>query len=84
MTDCYTYIDPSSGRKSQLIADDVYEIIMANKDQLDSAIIYDRDYNYDYFGFKVLSSLFIYFIFVDPACADSRTILFAQTQRPSC
>ena len=53
MTDCYECVDKSSGRKAGLIADDVYEIIMKNKEELDSAIIYDRDYSYDYFGFKV-------------------------------
>ncbi len=46
-------MDSSSSRKSKLIADDVFEIIMEHKDELDSAIIYDRDFNYDYFGFKV-------------------------------
>ena len=56
MTDCHQYVDSKSGRDCKLIADDVYEIIMKHKDELDSAIIYDRDYNYDFFGFKVLLS----------------------------
>lgn len=37
------------------LSDDVYEIIMKNKDRLNSAINYDNDYNLDYFGFKVIS-----------------------------
>ena len=59
MTDCYTYVDAASGRASKMIADDVYEIIMKNKDALDSAIIYDRDYSYDYFGFKTLERSYL-------------------------
>jgi len=37
----------------------VYDIIMKNKEELDSAIIYDRDYNYDYFGFKTLERSYL-------------------------
>eukprot|EP00961_Rhodomonas_salina_P190081 2564548-Rhodomonas_salina.2 len=59
MTDCHEYIDVKSGRKSKLIADDVYEIIMKNKDELDSAIVYDRDYGYDFFGFKTLERSYL-------------------------
>jgi ribonucleoside-diphosphate reductase alpha subunit len=59
MTDCYHYIDRASGRNSKLIADDVYDIIMKNKDQLDSVIIYDRDYGYDFFGFKTLERSYL-------------------------
>lgn len=55
----YKYVDPKSGQKAQLIADDVYEIIMKNRDELDSAIIYDRDYQYDYFGFKTLERSYL-------------------------
>src|ERR1700740_2446231 len=40
--DLYNYIDPKTGQSAQLIADDVYEIIQANAQHLDSSIIYDR------------------------------------------
>ncbi|KAJ1485938.1 ribonucleotide reductase R1 subunit, partial [Baffinella frigidus] len=59
VTDCYDYVDEASGRPSKLIADDVYKIIMDNKDELDSAIIYDRDYGYDFFGFKTLERSYL-------------------------
>lgn len=36
-----------------MIADYHYDVIMKNADRLNSAIIYDRDFNYNYFGFKV-------------------------------
>jgi len=42
-----------------LLADDVYEIIMENRDILDSNIIYDRDFKYDYFGFKTLTRSYL-------------------------
>ncbi len=55
----YNYIDPKTQEAASLIAEDVYEVIMENKDQLDSAIIYDRDYQYDYFGFKTLERAYL-------------------------
>lgn len=59
ITDMYTYIDPKTGENASLIADDVYEIIQANKERLDSSIIYDRDFRYDYFGFKTLTRSYL-------------------------
>ncbi|KAF3792800.1 hypothetical protein EJ110_NYTH10749 [Nymphaea thermarum] len=52
--DMYNHVNSRSGQKAPLVADDVYEIIMKNATLLDSEIIYDRDSNYDYFGFKTL------------------------------
>jgi ribonucleoside-diphosphate reductase alpha chain len=54
MHDLYTYVNPRTDKKAPLIADDVYEVILANKETLDSTIIYNRDFGYDYFGFKTL------------------------------
>ncbi|KAF2284321.1 hypothetical protein GH714_020454 [Hevea brasiliensis] len=51
----YNHFNERSGLKAPLIADDVYEIIMKNAACLDSEIIYDRDFDYDYFGFKTLN-----------------------------
>jgi len=59
MTDLHTYIDPKTGENASLVADDVYELIMENKDRLDSCIIYDRDFRYDYFGFKTLTRSYL-------------------------
>ena len=59
ITDLYTYIDPKTGENAALIADDVYEIVQANKERLDSSIIYDRDFRYDYFGFKTLTRSYL-------------------------
>ncbi|MFN8261307.1 MAG: ribonucleoside-diphosphate reductase subunit alpha [Chitinophagales bacterium] len=55
----YGYIDPKTNKQAPLIADDVYEIIMAHKDRLDAAIVHHRDYNYDFFGFKTLEKSYL-------------------------
>ncbi len=55
----YNYLDPKTGQKAALIADDVYEIIKNNAQLLDSSIIYDRDFGYDYFGFKTLERSYL-------------------------
>jgi ribonucleoside-diphosphate reductase alpha chain len=55
----YEYIDPKNGLRAALIADDVYKIITENAHLLDSTIIYDRDFGYDYFGFKTLERSYL-------------------------
>jgi ribonucleoside-diphosphate reductase alpha chain len=55
----HQYIDPKTGKKAPLLADDVYEIIAKNAQELDSTIIYDRDFGYDYFGFKTLERSYL-------------------------
>jgi ribonucleoside-diphosphate reductase alpha subunit len=57
--DMYHYIDPKTGQNASLVADDVYAVIKANSDVLDSSIIYDRDFRYDYFGFKTLTRSYL-------------------------
>jgi len=59
MTDLYTYVNPRNGKEAPLLSDEVYKVIMENKDQLDSTIIYNRDFGYDYFGFKTLERSYL-------------------------
>ena len=59
MHDLYTYVNPRTGKDAPLLADDVYKVIMENKDTLDSTIIYNRDFGYDYFGFKTLERSYL-------------------------
>ena len=59
MRNLHTYLDPVTGEPAALVADDVMEIIEANSEALDSAIIYDRDFSYDYFGFKTLERSYL-------------------------
>jgi len=55
----YNYIDPKTGDRANLISDDTHALIMKNADRLDSAIIYDRDYSFDFFGFKTLERSYL-------------------------
>ena len=51
--DLFTYFNPKTQTESPMIAPDVHDVIVKNSERLNSAIIYDRDYSYNYFGFKV-------------------------------
>lgn len=55
----YECLDASSGKKLPLLADDVWMIIRQNAELLDSTLIYDRDYGFDYFGFKTLEKSYL-------------------------
>ncbi len=55
----YNYVDSKSGEKAPLLAEDVYDIIQQNADRLNAAIIYERDYHFDYFGFKTLEKSYL-------------------------
>lgn len=59
MADLYNYVDSKTGQHAPLIADDVHNIILKNAELLDSTIIYDRDFGYDYFGFKTLEKSYL-------------------------
>lgn len=55
----YKYVHPETGKPASMIGDETYKVIMENKNALDSAIDYMRDYNYDYFGFKTLERAYL-------------------------
>src|SRR3978361_522744 len=59
MRKLYEYIDPKNGKPASLIADDVWQVINDNAEELDSSIIYDRDFGFDYFGFKTLEKSYL-------------------------
>ena len=59
MKDLHEYVDPKTGENASLVADDVFQVIQDNKEVLDSTIIYDRDFRYDYFGFKTLQRSYL-------------------------
>jgi ribonucleoside-diphosphate reductase alpha chain len=59
MASLYEFVDPKTGLHAPLIARDVHEIIQKNAQLLDSTIIYDRDFGYDYFGFKTLERSYL-------------------------
>ena len=55
----FTYIDPKTGENASLLDRKVYDVIRRNAALLDSTIIYDRDFGYDYFGFKTLEKSYL-------------------------
>lgn len=56
----HKYKHPKTGAPAPLVADDVYEFVMANKDVFDSSIVYDRDFEFDFFGFKTLERSYLF------------------------
>ncbi|RTE55532.1 ribonucleoside-diphosphate reductase subunit alpha [Arenibacter aquaticus] len=59
MKDLYEYVNPRTGKKAPLLSDEVYKVISENAVKLDSTIIYNRDFGYDYFGFKTLERSYL-------------------------
>jgi ribonucleoside-diphosphate reductase alpha chain len=59
MEKLYNYIDPKTGEKAGLIGDETIAVIRNHADKIDSAVIYDRDYSFDYFGFKTLEKSYL-------------------------
>ena len=55
----YTYVNPKTGENASLLSKEVYGVINKNAALLDSSIIYDRDFSYDYFGFKTLEKSYL-------------------------
>ena len=55
----YTYVDPKTGQNAPLISKETWKVIKDNAAELDDAIIYDRDFSYDYFGFKTLERSYL-------------------------
>jgi ribonucleoside-diphosphate reductase alpha chain len=59
MKDLHEYVNPRTGKKAPLLSDEVYDVISKNSEKLDSTIIYNRDFGYDYFGFKTLERSYL-------------------------
>jgi ribonucleoside-diphosphate reductase alpha chain len=59
MNEMFHYINPRTNQESPLLAEEVHKVIMENAEYLDSHIIYNRDFNYDYFGFKTLERSYL-------------------------
>lgn len=59
MKELYEYVDPKTNQPAGLVSEMAFNTIWENRDRLDSTIIYDRDYNFDYFGFKTLERSYL-------------------------
>ncbi|XP_052794782.1 ribonucleoside-diphosphate reductase large subunit-like [Mya arenaria] len=59
MDDLFTMVNPKTQKASPMISEEIHKIIMDNSERLNSSIIYDRDYTYNYFGFKTLERSYL-------------------------
>ncbi|RXR24149.1 MULTISPECIES: ribonucleoside-diphosphate reductase subunit alpha [Flavobacterium] len=59
MNDMFHYVNPRTNQEAPLLSDEVHQVIMENAEFLDSHVIYNRDFNYDYFGFKTLERSYL-------------------------
>jgi len=59
ISDLYNMKQEATGKPIPMISDTHYKIIQDNKDRLDAAIVYDRDFQYQYFGFKTLERSYL-------------------------
>ncbi|KAJ7753333.1 ribonucleotide reductase alpha subunit [Mycena maculata] len=59
ISDLYNFINPKTGKRAALISQETYDVVSANAATLDAAIIYNRDFNYNYFGFKTLERSYL-------------------------
>ncbi len=57
--DLYTYVDPETNLPAGLINDETYKTVMKNKQKLDGAVIHERDFDFEYFGFKTLEKSYL-------------------------
>ena len=55
----YSFIEPRTGKESSLISDELYEFVMKNRAVIDGAIVQERDFDFDYFGFKTLERSYL-------------------------
>ena len=59
ISDLYYYVNPKTRKASPMISKEAYECVMKHAEELNSAIVYDRDFNYQYFGFKTLERSYL-------------------------
>ncbi|KAK6007929.1 hypothetical protein QM012_004743 [Aureobasidium pullulans] len=59
ISDLYHYVNPKTKKRAPMISEETYKTVMDHADELNSAIVYDRDFNYQYFGFKTLERSYL-------------------------
>ncbi|KAJ5763909.1 hypothetical protein N7533_002590 [Penicillium manginii] len=59
ISDLFHYVNPKNNKPAPMISKYIYEIITKHADELNSAIVYDRDFNYNFFGFKTLERSYL-------------------------
>jgi ribonucleoside-diphosphate reductase alpha chain len=59
MSEMFHYVNPRTNQQAPLLSEEVHKVIQENAEFLNSHIIYNRDFNYDYFGFKTLERSYL-------------------------
>jgi ribonucleoside-diphosphate reductase alpha chain len=77
MKDLYEYVDPKRNIHAPIISKEFLDIVMENKDELDSTIVHSRDHNFDYFGYKTLEKS--YLLKLDGKIAERPQYMFLRT-----
>jgi len=77
VSDLWKYVDPRTGKKSPVVSESFYNIVMKHADELDSAIVHSRDHNFDYFGFKTLEKS--YLLKLDGRVAERPQYMYMRT-----
>jgi ribonucleoside-diphosphate reductase alpha chain/ribonucleoside-diphosphate reductase subunit M1 len=55
----HKHVHPKTKKPAALISDETYATVQKHKDAINAAIVYDRDFEYDYFGFKTLERSYL-------------------------
>jgi ribonucleoside-diphosphate reductase alpha chain len=59
MNEMFYYVNPRTNQEAPLLSEEVHKVIMEHAEFLNSHVIYTRDFNYDYFGFKTLERSYL-------------------------
>ena len=55
----YQHVDAKTGQNAPMISKETWKVIRNHAAELDDAVLYDRDFSYDYFGFKTLERSYL-------------------------
>ncbi len=55
----YENVDSTTGEHRPIVSKELYEVTMKNKEKIDDMIVFDRDFDYDYFGYKTLERSYL-------------------------
>lgn len=57
--DLFNYVNPKNNKHAPMISKELYDLVNKHSEELNSAIVYDRDFSYNYFGFKTLERSYL-------------------------
>ncbi|KAJ1821110.1 ribonucleotide-diphosphate reductase subunit rnr1 [Coemansia sp. RSA 2671] len=57
--DLHEFVNPKTNKHSPMVSDELVAIVAANRERIDGAVDYSRDFGYNYFGFKTLERSYL-------------------------